>query len=163
MVTSKKEGAKKDVDPDYGQVRLFVYGTLKKNHPNNIILRRAGAKFLGNDSITIKGTFINMGHFPAMLWPVNGEGVKEEKIKGEIWYGEQEMLKSTDILEGYPLFFDRVKQWSDILQRRVWVYYLKEEWFNEATDFIEDGMWKPQPAEKLYWEEYSKGIEVAMK
>jgi len=156
MVASKKGGADKK-DPDYGKVRIFVYGTLKTQHANNIVLRKSGARFLGYDQIVVPAAaFIDLGGFPALIWPIEGSTASSQTVRGEIWYGEKEMLQSCDILEGHPLFYKRQKHWSDIHRRRVWAYALDENWISEGEDFLTEMSWRPFDIEENFWKKYNK-------
>lgn len=152
--TSKK--SKKD--PDYGKIRIFVYGTLKRGRANNAVLKQSGAEFLGYDKITVDGSFVDMGHFPAVIMHNEDSDSNPDKttIFGEVWYGTQDIIKSCDVLEGYPLFFDRQKMWSDIMRKRVWVYTLHEDWFAEVNTFLEPPIWQADKSETVFWNEYAK-------
>ncbi len=146
---------KADRQPDYGQVRLLVYGTLKQGHYNNTLLKNAGAKFMGYDYLNIpNATFIDFGGFPALVHPLVGASKDKQIICGELWYGYSDILKSCDILEGHPDFFHRTKQRSEIFDRKCWVYTLKEEWIGEAVEFVDGEVWKPEKAEKLFWTKF---------
>ncbi len=143
--------------PDYGQVRLFVYGTLKRGHANNVLLTNSGAKFLGYDFIPLnKSTFVTFGAFPAVIYPLITTKRNTHCIFGEIWYGTGEILKSCDILEGHPEFFRREKQRTKIFDRNCWVYTLPEDWIGEATDFLDEKSWKPVYEEETFWTNYEK-------
>ena len=151
MVGKTADGTVKK-DPDYGKVRVLVYGTLKSHHYNNLVLKESGAKFLARDSVTVSNAaFIDLGGFPALVRPVTGSNKDTQTVRGEIWYGEPHMLQSCDILEGHPLFYRRSKQFSDILHRRVWVYELDEKWIAEGDDFISEHYWKPSEEEVAWW------------
>ena len=142
-------------EPDFGQVRVFVYGTLKTKNGNNFLLRESGAKFLGFDALHLpQATFIDLGGFPAIVQPLGGTGEERQVIRGEVWYGSSEILKNLDILEGHPHFFRRSKQWSVIHNRRVWVYALPEDWIAEGEDFMDESTWKPSDEETAFWKAY---------
>lgn len=152
MVGSQKGGAHKK-DPDYGKIRVFAYGTLKRGQPNNIVLRKSGGECLGFDSVSMpSGAFMDLGGFPAIIHPISNSSAASQLVRGEVWYGSQEMLKSCDILEGHPLFYRRTKVWSHLLTRRVWVYSLSEEFIAEGEDFMSEPWWKPSDHEKRFWE-----------
>jgi len=150
---TKKAGGAHKKDPDFGCIRLFVYGTLKRNKCNNRIIRAAGGQFLGYDTMTIpNGAFMDLGGFPAVVYPIEGENNKSQLVRGEVWYGGKEMMKNVDILEGHPLFYRRYKMWTDRLHRRVWVYCLSSDWIQEGEDFLAKPWWKPEEGEIKYWE-----------
>ena len=152
MVAAKGGAHKKD--PDYGFIRMFVYGTLKTSQPNNIVLRKSGATFLGYDSVTIpSAAFMDLGGFPAIIWPIDNSTQSSQVVRGEIWYGGPEVMKSCDILEGHPLFYQRHKHWSDLMKRRVWVYTLEESWIAEGEDFMDCTSWNSSDREEAFWKE----------
>jgi gamma-glutamylcyclotransferase (GGCT)/AIG2-like uncharacterized protein YtfP len=140
---------------DEGKVRVFVYGTLKEGHPNNLVLRNSGAKLLAFETIT--GPFImhDLGGIPAVIHDDSGE---QNTIKGMVYYGDEEMLAACDMLEGHPNFYKREKVWSDLLKRRVWVYTMQEAWEGNAQDICEDGLWAPTEKETAFWSNFDKGV-----
>jgi len=140
---------------DNGTVRLFVYGTLKKGHPNAVLLHKAGAKFVGYDTITGDFHMVSMGGFPAVC-PVSHK-VGNATIYGEIWSTDEEGLASCDLLEGHPNWYEREKIWSDKLKKRVWVYLLPGRWEKEADDVVAGGIWRPTDDERQYWR--TRGVD----
>jgi gamma-glutamylaminecyclotransferase len=132
-----------------GQVRVFVYGSLKKGHCNHILLHEAEAEFLGYDSISGIFDLIDFGMYPAVM---DGDSDFEPgTIKGEVWAGDEDMLKGLDWLEGHPNFYQRRKLWTDINKLRVWVYFLDDRWLEEGDDIINEGIWNPREAERDFW------------
>jgi gamma-glutamylcyclotransferase (GGCT)/AIG2-like uncharacterized protein YtfP len=130
-----------------GKVRIFVYGSLKTDLPNNILLQKADAVRVGLDSIVGEYKMLDFGAFPALIYGDKGTPLE---VKGEVWAGDEDMLASIDMLENHPVFFSRSKTVTEG-GLRVWVYLLKEEWENEAEDYIEDGLWLPNAEEKERW------------
>jgi len=142
---------------DTGSIRVFVYGTLKKHKCNNIVIKNAGGKFLGMDSITVENAmFVDLSHFPALLYPLLPKDNYTETVRGQIFYGGQNMLKSLDIMEGYPSFFNRLKVTTNMLGRKCWVYHLSESWFDESADIISNHIWEPEGHEKIFWQSFDK-------
>lgn len=135
-----------------GKIRVFVYGTLKKGHPNHYFLENK-ARFLGYDKITGPYTMINVGAFPALV----RSGVSTlAPMYGEVWAGDEKMLKDLDFLEGNGKFYTRSKVWTDVLQVKTWVYFLPEEpWLREPE--VDSGIWLPEKEEVKFWEEYQSG------
>lgn len=147
---------KQDTPPDKGMIRVFVYGTLKTKHYNNVLLRNTHARFLGHDSITLMGAqFVDFTGFPGIIHPVS-DYKNTQTICGEVWYGNQEMLDTLDVLEGHPTFFERTKTHTNIHNRKVWYYRLPETELEFASDILTDGIWKPQDAEKTFWKNHNK-------
>ena len=140
---------------DHGKVRLFVYGTLKAGHGNHTLLEEAGAKFLGYDAIRFNNAvFLDLGGFPATI---RVSQVCPQLVRGEIWYGENNLLDSIDMLEGHPHFFRRTKERTVIHDRNCWVYTIPDEnWMSEGEDFMEQSFWKPQEKEQSFWKTYIK-------
>jgi gamma-glutamylcyclotransferase (GGCT)/AIG2-like uncharacterized protein YtfP len=148
---------------DAGKVRIFVYGTLKKAHPNNLVMRNANAEFLGHDTITGRFIMYDLGGIPAVV-PTDEDEFPDDlnQIKGEIWMGDEEMLAACDMLEGHPNFYIRRKIWSDMLKKRVWVYFMDETWEHRACDIVPDGLWAPVEDERTFWNNYEAGVEEAL-
>ena len=138
---------------DRGTIRVLVYGTLKKDQSNHGLIESARGKFIGHDSVTGNFSLLDLGSIPAAIH------VAEEnptKIKGEIYSIDEEGLAALDMLEGHPNLYRREKLWSDILKKRVWVYFMKErKWITETTAdrVIDDGLWRPTDASLKFWEE----------
>ena len=119
-----------------------------------MVLAQSGAKFIGYDYIDVQGgVFMDLGAFPALVWPIEGSQNDSQIIQGEVWYGPSEALKSCDILEGHPLFFSRSKHWTKIHRKRAWVYSLPETWIAEGTDFLNGEAWKPDEIEEQFWKD----------
>ncbi|MCG5534369.1 gamma-glutamylcyclotransferase [Halorhodospira sp. 9621] len=91
---------------------VFVYGTLKRGHPNHDVLARADGHFLMAWASAPEYEMIDLGSFPAVR---EGGGTA---IHGEIYaVGDLEPL---DQLEGYPLLYDRKR--IDTPCGKAWVY-----------------------------------------
>lgn len=141
----------KTKDKDYGKIRVFVYGTLKRGGGNNLLLKNANAEFLGYDSVTLDSScLIDLGGFPAFV-----TGIKDCKdaktVRGELWMGGDGMLRSLDILEGHPNFFTRIKTHTNRMNKNAWVYTVQEDWIDGADDFIEAPYWNANKEEKDFW------------
>ena len=89
-------------DPPTGKVRLFVYGTLKRNYGNNHIISKTG-KYLG-EGLLYGYMMINCGAFPAIC----KEEIRSYKVYGEVWEIDEETLARCDRLEGTPTHYQRV-------------------------------------------------------
>lgn len=143
-----------EIRPDRGDIRIFVYGTLKTQHGNNVLLQNCNARCLGYD--TIKGPFymVSMGGFPAIV-PTDNPA-EENTIYGEVWYGDDDMLTSCDLLEGHPVWYRRQKVRTTFLERNVWVYVMPTLYEKIALDVIPGGMWRPTPKETAHWSKMGK-------
>ena len=149
-----------------GQIRVFVYGTLKEGHANHGLLANADATFLGYDSITGPVRMTDMVGFPGVFRPSEMKGEERnddgtltpQSMRGEVWAMEPEGLNSVDMLEGHPTFYRREKWWTDG-QKRVWVYLLspasvkrgEERGWLDPERRIHEGIWRPSIEEKKHW------------
>ncbi len=82
-----------------GHTLVFVYGTLKRGHPNHDVLARADARFLMAWATAPEYEMVDLGAFPAVQ---EGGGTA---IHGEIY--EVGDLAPIDRLEGYPVLYGR--------------------------------------------------------
>ena len=134
---------------DNGKVRVFVYGTLKQGHGNNPLLANANASFLGYDTISGHFQMFDLGGIPAL---VHNKQDRPSTVKGQIFATTDAGLAALDHLEGHPHFYERIKVWSDMLKRRVWVYFLvAPKFLDSAKNITEEGIWNPTQAEQTYW------------
>jgi gamma-glutamylcyclotransferase (GGCT)/AIG2-like uncharacterized protein YtfP len=145
-------------------VRVFVYGSLKTKHGNNVLLQQVGATCLGYDSITGDFTMMSFGGFPGVVRTTVPDGAAEPlcTIFGEVWATTEEGLRSMDMLEGHPDWYERRKYRTDILDRRAWMYtlplgagYLDTTRYNRVPAAI----WGPSEAEVEFWGS-QEGIEI---
>jgi len=83
-------------------MRIFVYGTLKKNYSNHFLLKKA--KFLGYAKTYFKYPLINVTKEYPYLCDKKGLGYR---ISGEVYYINYKILKQLDILEEYPNYYKR--------------------------------------------------------
>jgi len=83
-------------------MKVFVYGSLKKNFGNHVLLQYS--EFIG-EGITCdpQFTMVNLGSFPGVVQ--NGNGY----IRGEVYQINQPTLTRLDILEGEGNFYSRRK------------------------------------------------------
>ncbi len=95
-------------------MRIFVYGTLKRGQCNNYLLQTS--KLIGET--TVKGTMYNWGAIPAITLKGNDE------VRGEVYEITSETLNRLDVLEGYPLLYDRTQVKVDGVD--TWVYHVED-------------------------------------
>lgn len=144
-----------------GKVRVFVYGSLKRGHANNVVLRKCkDAKCIGMDYIEGKFELLDFGPFPALAWDTPEDGLPDRKVYGEVWAGDEDMLAATDLLEGQPVFYKRSKVWTQDAKVRAWAYFIHDDWKEEAGDIITEGIWKPTDAEIKCWK--ARGVTHAL-
>ena len=77
---------------------LFVYGSLKKNGHNHVLLKDMKAKFICDMYTKPKYDLLDLGGIPGMVYGTN-------KIKGEIYLVRD--LDFLDRFEGHPNFYKR--------------------------------------------------------
>jgi gamma-glutamylcyclotransferase (GGCT)/AIG2-like uncharacterized protein YtfP len=109
---------------------VFVYGTLKRGHPNHHWL--AGAAFLGE--ARLPGAVLHdLGPFPMAI---RGQGC----VWGEVFGVDAARLARLDGLEGAPRLYERhVMGLAD--GRRAWVYLGRPRQVRFVRR-IEDGVWR---------------------
>ncbi|MCG5549440.1 gamma-glutamylcyclotransferase family protein [Halorhodospira halochloris] len=110
-----------------GKTLVFVYGTLKRGHPNHHVLAQADSSFLMAWATSAEYEMIDLGPFPAVR---EGGGTA---ICGEIYaVGD---LAPIDRLEGYPVLYDR--RLIETPCGQAWLYVM-----NDALgEVIPSGEW----------------------
>lgn len=111
-------------------MKLFVYGTLKQGYSNHDVLH--GARFIGQEQFKLPFVMIDLGYFPGLL-PSEDDHI----IYGEVYEINKEILDKTDILEGYPYFYDRINI------NDTWIYVLPLSDIDkyQHKHKIYDGVW----------------------
>jgi len=136
-------------DEDHGTVRVLVYGTLKNGHSNYYLMENANAKFIGYDSITDRHELFDLGAIPAVVHSANAD---VHKIRGELYSINTEGLAALDMLEGHPNLYKRTKHFTDLHNKRAWVYRLVSKRFRgEHAPKIPSGIWKGSQEENKFW------------
>jgi len=134
---------------DNGKIRVLVYGTLKRDHSNHDLMEAAGAEFLGYDSVTGPYTVYDLGGLPAA---VDSKLEKPRRVRGEMYTITPEGLASLDMMEGHPNLYRRRKLFTDVMQKRVWVYFLHAtQHLHEDVNEAVSGLWRPSKEESRYW------------
>jgi gamma-glutamylcyclotransferase (GGCT)/AIG2-like uncharacterized protein YtfP len=99
--------------------RVFVYGTLKSGNSVRGLDQFAGAKLIGPATTKLANyDLCDLGGFPAV--ELNGAF----KIRGEVWEVTATTLEDLDIIEGYPLFYNR--ELIETTAGKAWVYYMPD-------------------------------------
>lgn len=106
--------------------QVFVYGTLKKGQPNYSIMldtTKGNAKFLGHACTVDKYPLVIAGKYSIpFLLNVPGEG---QRVHGEIYSVDDQMMKFLDWFEGCPQKYQRAKVLLEV-----------EEWVGEGTSQV---------------------------
>jgi len=112
--------------------KLFVYGTLKKQHSRNNIL--GAASFIKEIKSLPSYTMIDLGAFPGIL--DSGNNV----IFGELYEVDDSILEMCDLIEGHPNFYKR-KLVKLKIGMKAEAYFLPKSQYN-TYPVIESGLWK---------------------
>ena len=112
--------------------KLFVYGTLKKQHSRNNIL--GAASFIKEIKSLPCYTMIDLGAFPGIL--DSGNNV----IYGELYEVDDSILEMCDLIEGHPNFYKRKIVKLD-KGMKAEAYFLPKSQYN-TYPVIESGLWK---------------------
>lgn len=154
--TSGTENGAKEPPLDKGKVRVFVYGSLKSQCGNNILLQRVGAECMGFDSITGEFTMMSFGGFPGVVRDKAGESEEPQltTIFGEMYMTDEEGLAALDMLESHPDWYERRKYRTDVLDRNCWMYTLPRSGGyldTSSYDRVEGNIWRPSQEELDFW------------
>tara|TARA_B100000579_G_scaffold429891_1_gene442385 strand:- start:516 stop:875 length:360 start_codon:yes stop_codon:yes gene_type:complete len=112
--------------------KLFVYGTLKKQHSRNNIL--GAASFIKEIKTLPNYTMIDLGAFPGIL------DLGTNVIYGELYEVDDSTLEVCDLIEGHPNFYTRKfinLEFDDIAE----AYFLPQTKY-EDYPAIKSGLWK---------------------
>lgn len=111
--------------------KVFVYGTLKKHHPNHRLLQAGSAVFLGPHVTAPVFKMVSCGGYPGVL-----EG-GSTTIHGEVYEVDEITMSRLDSLEGYPTYYNR-KQ-IDTSHGKAWIYIINEDFRNNPE--VPNGIW----------------------
>lgn len=129
-------------------IRVFVYGTLKKNLYNNyLITQNKHSELLGRCAIDGRFKMADFKHHPG-LQQFFDKSAPKTKVYGEVWRIDDETLLTLDILEGNGHFFTRSKvptPWKN-----AWCYFIPPDYV--APSYIEEPLfWKPTKEELAFF------------
>lgn len=128
-----------------GAIRVFVYGTLRKAHGNNVLLK--DSRYVGSSSVTVPGKLISLGGFPGV---VSIPGGPEKTIFGEVYEVNEDTLNALDWLESHPRFYERHKVKTDD-GIRCWLYMLPDAAHYDQYEVIRDPIWNASGDEREFW------------
>lgn len=119
---------------------VFVYGSLRRGMHNHYLL--GDSEFVGNGKTVAKYGMVDVGSFPAVVEPEEGEA-GETEITGEVYRVDAKTLERLDRLEGYPKFYDReptaIVTADDMLT--AWMYYWPTGCSTNGTTPVPSGDW----------------------
>lgn len=151
MSTSKasdKDRTKCEKGADH-KVRVFVYGTLKKDCGNYSLMQHIKAKFLGYDYMRLPARMVSMGGFPAVC---HSPSDNPRRIYGQVFEIEPDALASLDRLEGHPRWYRREKLTTGLGEFRAWIYLMPEKTLIRKQDnVVPESMWRLKEAEEQFW------------
>lgn len=128
---------------------VFVYGTLKRWHYNNIMLR--SSIFVG-EAVTCKPMYMYSYGVPIVTIPSDSESfVQVLPIVGEVYSVSKRILQQLDILEGHPDMYIRTLERVQMEDRNKKAYiYIRSD---RSLGLLEEEM--------MYNEEnLQEGIEI---
>lgn len=115
---------------DFGNVHLFVYGTLRKGFRSHEMLRRLRAQFLATGYV--QGRLYDLGNYPGAV-----ERVRDtDRIRGEV-YRLPNAARTFEVLDRFEGFdpanpgfnlFERKETMATVAggkQLPVWIYWLR--------------------------------------
>lgn len=97
--------------------RVFVYGTLKRGNRVRGMDQMGNAKFV-NEAVTVDAAYslYDLGSFPAVSRKGNN------RIQGEVWEVDNDMMNVLDCIEGYPDFYNRCEVVTT--EGTAWMYHI---------------------------------------
>lgn len=136
---------KPDNRDDSSGIRIFVYGTLKKGHPNHRLIE--AATFLGRHQLEETSHLIDLGYYPGVVRarPAGGESAV---VRGEVYRVTSEMLDAVDVLEGHPNYYQRFK--ISTPWKSAWCYFLPVGYAAKYGAIL-NGLWNPSDEEQEFW------------
>jgi gamma-glutamylcyclotransferase (GGCT)/AIG2-like uncharacterized protein YtfP len=131
-------------------IRVFVYGTLKRLHHNHKTLEDNGpdgTKFLGFCYVQGPIQMRDLKWFPGVQFM--DDPVVKNRIYGEVYRINKQVLDRLDILEGNGHFFTRSQ--VDTPWKKAWMYFIPSS-FEDNRPILPGGVWKPTSLEKKFIE-----------
>ncbi|WLR52727.1 gamma-glutamylcyclotransferase [Bacillus tianshenii] len=120
---------------------VFVYGTLRRNEPNDFLLK--DATLIAEQAWTYGEMYETNDYYPVLF------SSEEERVYGELYAVTDEQLRKLDVLEGYKdegenNLYDRHLQqvYTDTAVYEANVYVLHSNYETMKTNKIKYGDWK---------------------
>lgn len=137
-----------------GQIRVFVYGTLKRGHSNYGLL--AGSELLGRCNLHGDYIMLDLTYYPGCVRTSGVSGHSRRNICGEVYAVDETTLYSLDLLEGHPNYYKRSKIITPF--GNAWMYFLPVGSLDTYAP-VEEGVWSPNEAELEFLEGEQGGNE----
>lgn len=111
---------------------IVTYGSLRKGHGNNRLLRDSELK--STEVISIPYRMISLGAFPGLI-----PSEENHDITVEIWEVNDYTYRSVEALEGWPSFYQKALVPTSLGE--VEVYVLESQRYQSGYDSVESGDW----------------------
>jgi len=89
------------------RVRVFVYGTLMREHPNHRVLAELDARCIGEATTATPRTLVDLGPYPALLPADAARDSSACCVAGELYELDDAKLDVLDSFEGCPDLYTR--------------------------------------------------------
>jgi len=145
---------------DGKNIPVFVYGSLKTDLGNHVLLERSKAIFVGYDTITGPFTMISFRGFPGVIREPNTQA-PIQPVMGELWMVDAGCLVSLDMLESHPNFYERFKYRTDVNDVDAWMYTLPAStvYMNRSVyPEVHPAIWRMNSTEHAFFNE--QGIDL---
>lgn len=104
-------------------MHVFVYGTLKAGHGNNVLLH--DSKLVGTAHTKHEFRMFTAGGFPVVC-DTDVKSISAHQVSGELYEITPDVLARLDRLEGYPTMYDRQETEVDVqdtgIYQTAWMY-----------------------------------------
>jgi len=111
---------------------IVTYGSLRKGHGNNRLLRDSELK--STEVISIPFRMISLGSFPGLI-----PSPENHDITVEIWEVNDYTYRSVECLEGFPHFYQKALVPTSLGE--VEVYVLENPSYGVNPTYVESGDW----------------------
>jgi len=111
---------------------IAAYGSLRKTHGNNRLLRDSELK--STEVINIPYRMISLGGFPGLI-----PSQENHDITVEIWEVNDYTYRSVECLESWPSFYQKALVTTSLGE--VEVYVLESPRYQSGYDAVESGDW----------------------
>lgn len=132
-------------------MKIFVYGTLMKDHFAHDMLVAYKAEYLGKNMIHGYAMY-NLGPHPFIISAPNHGG--EYIVHGELYECSKELVNKMDIYEGHPNYYHRVTVDLVMSNGEAYAYVMQDNIASsliaqKRATFMPSGMWTHAQYKKL--------------
>lgn len=112
-------------------MRVFVYGTLMREHVNHRVLVELDAERIGDAFTTTTRTLVDLGPYPALLPADAARDAGASRVAGEIYDLDDTKVDALDAFEGCPDLYTRervaLEETSTGTVTEAWTYVLARD------------------------------------